>query len=56
MVAGIDAANAPSIALHVQIGFQHAGTIRHAGFKFGRWLDLAFYELRLQTPAAPVDG
>ena len=45
MVAGIDATNAASIALHEQLGFVHAGTIHHAGFKFGRWLDLAFYEL-----------
>ena len=45
-----------SIALHEQLGFEHAGVIHHAGFKFGRWLDLAFYELRLRTPAAPVDG
>jgi phosphinothricin acetyltransferase len=56
MVAGIDAANAASIALHEQLGFVYAGTIHHAGFKFGRWLDLVFYELRLQGPAAPVDG
>ena len=56
MVAGIDAANAASIALHEQLGFAYAGTIHHAGFKFGRWLDLVFYELRLRTPAAPVDG
>jgi phosphinothricin acetyltransferase len=26
------------------------------GFKFGRWLDLAFYQLTLQTPADPIDG
>jgi L-amino acid N-acyltransferase YncA len=56
MVGGIDAANAPSIALHVELGFTYAGTIHHAGFKFGRWLDLAFYERRLRTPATPVDG
>jgi phosphinothricin acetyltransferase len=56
MVGGIDATNAPSIALHVELGFTFAGTIQHAGFKFGRWLDLAFYELRLRTPARPVDG
>jgi phosphinothricin acetyltransferase len=56
MVAGIDAANAPSIALHAQLGFTFAGTIHHAGFKFGRWLDLAFYELQLRTPIRPVDG
>jgi phosphinothricin acetyltransferase len=56
LVAGIDASNAASIALHEQLGFTYAGTIHHAGFKFGRWLDLAFYELRLSTPAAPADG
>ena len=56
MVAGIDADNAASIALHVELGFAPAGTIHHAGFKFGRWLDLAFYERRLRTPANPVDG
>lgn len=56
MVAGIDAANSASIALHEQLGFAYAGTIHHAGFKFGRWLDLVFYELRLSGPAAPVDG
>ena len=56
MVGGIDAANGASIALHEQLGFERAGVIRHAGFKFDRWLDLVFYELRLATPAAPVDG
>ncbi len=56
LIGGIDAANAASIALHEKLGFQHAGTIRQAGFKFGRWLDLAFYQRLLATPAHPVDG
>ena len=56
MVGGIDATNAVSIALHEQLGFVHAGTIRESGYKFGRWLDLAFYQLTLQTPRNPVDG
>ena len=56
LVAGIDAANAPSIALHEKLGFHHAGTVRDAGFKFGRWLDLAFYQLLLPTPVDPRDG
>jgi len=56
MVGGIDATNAASIALHVELGFVQCGVIHQAGFKFGRWLDLAFYELRLRTPTAPVDG
>ena len=56
MIGGIDAENAGSIAFHRKLGFEHAGTIRQAGFKFGRWLDLAFYQLILPSPAAPVDG
>ena len=56
MVGGIDASNAVSITLHEQLGFVHAGTIRQAGFKFGRWLDLAFYQLTLPTPQQPVEG
>ncbi|NRF69248.1 N-acetyltransferase family protein [Aquincola sp. S2] len=56
MVGGIDARNDASIALHEKLGFQHAGTIREAGFKFGRWLDLAFYQRTLTTPLQPVDG
>jgi L-amino acid N-acyltransferase YncA len=56
MVAGIDVTNAASIALHEKLGFEHAGTIRQVGFKFGRWLDLAFYQLTLPTPSQPVDG
>jgi hypothetical protein len=56
MVGGIDASNQGSIRLHEKLGFVHAGTIRQAGFKFGRWLDLAFYQLTLDTPDNPVDG
>jgi phosphinothricin acetyltransferase len=56
MVGGIDLANTASIALHERLGFTHAGTIRQAGFKFGRWLDLGFWQLLLETPAQPRDG
>lgn len=56
LVGGIDVQNRASIALHEKLGFVHAGTIREAGFKFGRWLDLAFYQLTLSSPKTPVDG
>jgi L-amino acid N-acyltransferase len=56
MVGAIDLANKGSIALHQRLGFEHAGTIRQAGFKFGRWLDVDFWQLVLETPANPVDG
>ncbi len=56
LIGGIDSTNAGSIALHERLGFRHVGTLPHVGFKFGRWLDLAFYQLLLDTPAHPVDG
>lgn len=56
LVGGIDAMNAGSIALHERLGFKHVGTLPQVGFKFGRWLDLAFYQLLLDTPLSPVDG
>ena len=56
MVGCIDASNETSIALHIKLGFAHSGTITQAGFKFGRWLDAAFYQKVLATPFAPIDG
>lgn len=57
MLAGvIDASNAASIRLHEQEGFVHAGTLREAAFKFGRWLDVVFYQKILPTPEQPKDG
>ncbi|WP_428310153.1 N-acetyltransferase family protein [Hydrocarboniphaga sp.] len=56
MIGGIDVSNAASVAMHRKLGFVHAGTITQAGFKFGRWLDLGFYQLTLATPLQPVDG
>jgi phosphinothricin acetyltransferase len=56
LIGGIDATNAASIKLHEELGFTHCGTVRQAGFKFGKWLDLVFYQLILPTPAQPVDG
>ncbi|ANF59523.1 GNAT family N-acetyltransferase [Halotalea alkalilenta] len=44
MVAGIDAANHGSIALHQRLGFVETGTLREVGTKFGRWLDLTLMQ------------
>lgn len=56
MVGAIDASNAGSIALHERLGFKPVGLLPQVGFKFGRWLDLAFYQLLLDTPHNPIDG
>lgn len=49
MVAGIEAQNAASIALHANFGFIEVGRLPEVGYKFGRYLDLVFMQLLLQT-------
>jgi L-amino acid N-acyltransferase len=44
MIAGIDAENVTSIALHETLGFKVVGHFHEVGFKFGRWLDLKFMQ------------
>ena len=53
MVAGIEAGNAGSIALHRKLGFEQVGLLPQVGCKFGRWLDLAFLQLVLDHSAKP---
>ncbi|HEU6438291.1 MAG TPA: GNAT family N-acetyltransferase [Nitratidesulfovibrio sp.] len=53
MVAGVEAGNTASIALHRKFGFSEVGMLREVGCKFGRWLDLAFLQLTLDTRATP---
>ena len=47
MVAGIDATNEASLALHRKAGFQPVAHFREVGWKFERWLDLVFMERML---------
>jgi len=56
IIAGIDASNASSIHLHQSFGFEEVAHFRQVGYKFGRWLDLKFLELLLETPQHPVEG
>ncbi len=53
MIAVIgDSGNAASIGLHQAFGFEHTGTLRSVGFKFGRWVDTVI----MQRPLGPGDG
>lgn len=56
MVAGIDKENEASMIIHEKLGFTYSGTIRNAGYKFGRWLDLVFYQLDLKGPENPHEN
>ena len=47
IIAGIDAEQAGSVALHARFTFTHAGRLSEAGYKFGRWLDVVYMQLVL---------
>lgn len=47
IIAVIDADQVASISLHARLGFEEVGRFREIGFKFGRWLDVVYMELRL---------
>jgi phosphinothricin acetyltransferase len=52
MIAGIDATNETSLRLHAKFGFERVAQFREVGWKFERWLDLAFLQLMLGKRAA----
>lgn len=56
MVGVIDADNEVSRRLHEQEGFVLTGIMTEVGYKFGKWLDAAFYQLTLPSPQCPVEG
>jgi L-amino acid N-acyltransferase YncA len=47
IVAGADAEQSASVALHLKFGFETVGHFKQLGFKFGRWLDVIYMELLL---------
>jgi L-amino acid N-acyltransferase YncA len=46
-VGGIALPNPASVALHEKLGFVRIGQFDEIGLKFGRWLDVGYWELRL---------
>jgi phosphinothricin acetyltransferase len=45
VIGGIALPNAASIALHEKLGFRKIGQFLEVGFKFGRWIDVGYWEL-----------
>jgi phosphinothricin acetyltransferase len=49
-IAGIALPNDASVGFHEALGFQYVGNHPQVGYKFGRWIDVAFWQLELQPP------
>lgn len=47
IIAAVDSEQPASMALHKKFGFLHAGLLREAGFKFGKWLDALYLQRML---------
>jgi phosphinothricin acetyltransferase len=43
-IGGITLPNPPSIALHEKVGMKKVAHFTEVGFKFGRWLDVGYWE------------
>ena len=57
IIAGIDAGQTASAALHARFHFETVGHFQQVGFKFGRWLDVMYMELILNGSLnAPLEG
>lgn len=49
VVSLITADNTPSLELHRRLGFQEIGVLHRCGVKFGRTLDVAFFEIDVRA-------
>ncbi|MCF8358862.1 MAG: GNAT family N-acetyltransferase [Prolixibacteraceae bacterium] len=47
LLAGISMPNPASVALHEKFGFKKVGCLEQVGFKFGKWIDVGYWELIL---------
>ena len=47
VIGGAALPNPASVALHESLGFERVATFRDVGFKHGRWVDVAYWELVL---------
>ena len=56
LVAGVALPNPGSLALHRACGFEEVGTMRQAGRKFDRWIDLTWLQLLLDDVEDPSDS
>ncbi len=50
-MAGIALPNPASVALHEALGMHQVAHFRETGFKFGRWVDVGYWERVLATSA-----
>ena len=54
VIGGVAGDNPMSIALHHSFGFEPVAHLRNVGYKFGRWIDVRYFQLLLQPAQRDV--
>ncbi|WP_229518400.1 arsinothricin resistance N-acetyltransferase ArsN1 family B [Massilia sp. PAMC28688] len=49
VIGGIAQPNPASVALHERMGFVKVALFEEVGFKFGRWIDVGYWQLKLSA-------
>ena len=52
LLGGITVPNPASVRLHESLGFRRVAMLERVGWKFGRWHDVGYWELRLRDGEA----
>lgn len=53
IIGGIALPNDASVRLHEKLGFRKIGHFQQVGYKFGRWIDVGYWQLNLQPLSCP---
>jgi phosphinothricin acetyltransferase len=53
LIAGISQPNEASVALHESLGFERCAVFTRAGYKWGAWRDVGYWQLHLRAGDAP---
>lgn len=48
VIGGVALPNEASVGLHERMGFQRVGAFKEVGRKFGRWIDVSYWQLQLE--------
>lgn len=55
VIGGVALPNAASVSLHEKFGFEKVAHFKEVGWKFGRWIDVGYWELMLSSSLAPAE-
>lgn len=50
VIGGVGLPNPASVALHERLGFEKVAQFKEVGLKFGRWIDVGYWQLNLKRP------